>query len=51
MDKDALCDAWCEYMPENYDDLSKEEQMKIYEKFEQDFCEGMLAQAEAREDR
>lgn len=51
MDKDALVDAFEDWRPENYYELSKEEQLKIYLKFEQDFCEGQVAQAEAREDR
>ena len=49
--KDDLCDAWIENQPENYDKLSKDEQLRLYMKFEQEFCEGQVAQAEAREDR
>ena len=49
--KDDLCDAWLDNMPENYDSLTKDEQLKAYLKFEQEFLEGSVAQAESREDR
>ena len=51
MDKDELFDAFLDQRPERYDSWPKEKQMKWYAKFEQDFCEGSLAEAEARGDR
>jgi hypothetical protein len=49
--KDDLCDAWLENMPENYDQMTKDEQIKAYMKFEREWIENGVAQAEAREDR
>ena len=49
--KDDLCDAWLENMPENYDQMSKEDQLKAYTKFEQEWIETGEAKAESREDR
>ena len=49
--KDDLVDAFEEWRPENYYELPKEQQDKLYKQFEQGFTEGQVAQAEAREDR
>ncbi len=49
--KDDLIDAFEEWRPENYYELPKDEQLRIYLKFERDFCEGQIAEAESREDR
>ena len=49
--KDDIVDAFEDWRPENYYELPKDEQLKIYQKFEQEFLEGQVAQAEAREDR
>ncbi len=51
MNKDALMDAFEDWRPENYYELPKDEQLRIYMKFEQDFCEGQIARAEQMEER
>jgi hypothetical protein len=49
--KDDLIDAWFENMPEDYDKMSKDNQLKAYMKFEREWIEGSYCLAESREDR
>ena len=46
-----LVDAFEDWRPENFYELPKDQQLEIYQKWEQGFLENQVAQAEAREDR
>ena len=49
--KDALCDAWLDYCPDNFDSLPKVEQDRIYKEFEEGFTNEQAMRAEMWGDR
>lgn len=51
--KDDIVDAFLEWLPEDMEleKIGREEYAKLYAKFEQEYLEGQVSQAEAREDR
>ena len=51
--KDDLVDAFMDWLPEDkeLDKIGAEEYSKLYAKFEQEYLEGQVCQAESREDR
>ena len=49
--KDDLCDAWLENMPENYDSMTREEQLDAYMKFEKGWIEDGYARADFARDQ
>ncbi len=51
--KDDILDAFLDWLPEDktYEKIGAEEYSKLYAKFEQEYLEGQVAQAESMEDR
>ena len=51
--KDDIIDAFLDWIPEDLDidKIGKDEYLKLYQKFEQEYLEGQVAQAESREER
>ena len=49
--KDALCDAWMDEMPEDWDMLPQHYKDIIYKQFEEDFISGQYERAEMWSDR
>ena len=46
-----MVDDWIDSMPDNYDQMTREQQLECYRKWEQGIMEYSVAQEEAREDR